>query len=103
MAQQLPSDDRRQHPRYKFVKPMQVIVAKRPVKGFTCDLGEGGMSFIVDTILSNGAVTVEVPEVNFTVEGRVIGNQPTAEAGLHRHQMQFKDPLLTATLEELLT
>lgn len=103
MSSPLPSDERRSHPRYKFVKPIQVIVARRAVKGFSVDIGQGGASFIVDTMLAPGMVTLEIPDVQLTLEGRILGYQPTAEAGLYRHMMQFKNLLLTAVLEEILT
>jgi len=103
MPQSLPHDNRRSHERYKFVKPMQVTVAKRTVKGFTVDIGEGGISFIVDTMMNKGSVTIEIPDVNLTLEGQILGYQPTAEAGLYRHHMQFKSPLGTVILEQILT
>lgn len=103
MPSPLPNDDRRNHPRYKFVKPMVITVAKRTVKGFTVDIGEGGASFIIDAMLAPGTVTLEIPEVQLKFEGRILSHQPTANAGLYRHQMQFKDLVLTAVLEEILT
>ncbi len=103
MAEILPHDERRGQPRYKFVKPMQVVVAKRAVKGFTVDIGEGGISFIVDTMMNKGNVTIEIPDVQLTLEGQILGHQPTSDAGLYRHHMQFKTPLGTAVLEQILT
>ncbi|HNA80483.1 MAG TPA: PilZ domain-containing protein [Turneriella sp.] len=104
IAQQasLPPDERRAHPRYKYVKPMRVIVARRPIEGFTCDIGQGGLSFIVDSVLAPGLVTVELPGAKLSFEGRVTGNQ-AAEAGFFRHHMQFKDLVGTAVLEQLLS
>ena len=95
-------DDKRAHPRYKYVKPLQVVVAKRTVNGVTCDIGQGGISFIIDTILVPGNVTAIIPGVNLTLEGRILAHQPTEKAGLFRHQMQFKETLLNAVLEEIL-
>ena len=103
MSQALPHDNRRSHERFKFIKPMRVLVAKRTVKGFTVDIGEGGGSFIVDTMLHKGSVTVEIPDVQLTLEGQILGYQPTSDAGLYRHHMQFKTPLRTAVLEQILT
>lgn len=103
MPQSLPHDNRRSHERYKFVKPMQAIVAKRVIRGFTVDIGEGGISFIVDTMMNKGIVTIEIPDVNLTLEGQILGYQPAAEAGLYRHHMQFKMPLTTIVLEQILT
>jgi|GEM_PF-1771975 len=95
-------DDKRAHPRYKFVKPLEIIVAKRTIKGMTCDIGQGGISFIVDAMLAPGTVTATIPDAELTLEGRILAHQPTDKAGLFRHQMQFKDILLTAVLEEIL-
>lgn len=103
MSQPLPHDNRRSHERYKFVKPMQATVAKRIVRGFTVDIGEGGVSFIVDTMMNKGNVTIEIPDVQLALEGQILGYQPTADAGLYRHHLQFKKPLGTAVLEQILT
>ena len=94
--------ERRIHPRYKYITPMQVTVAKKLFKGYTYDIGQGGVSFIIDTVIHPGAVKIELPEANLTLEGRIITNQPTDTAGLYRHQMQFKELLLNMVLEELL-
>jgi len=96
-------DDRRSHPRYKFVKAVEVHAAKRVIKGFAVDIGQGGISFIIDSILAPGNVIVEIPEVQLTLEGKILNHQPTSNAGLYRHQMQFKEMLLNAVLEEILT
>lgn len=96
-------DDKRAHPRYKYVKAVEITVAKRVVKGFTCDIGQGGISFIVDAALAPGNVTAMIPDANLTLEGRILAYQPTDKANLFRHQMQFKDMLLTAVLEEILS
>lgn len=82
---------------------MQVAIARRVVKGFTVDIGQGGASFIIDSMLAPGNINLEIPDVQLTIEGRVLGYQPTADAGLYRHQMQFKNLLLTAVLEEILS
>ena len=95
-------DDKRAHPRYKYVKSLQIIVAKRTVNGVTCDIGQGGISFIIDAMLVPGNVTAIIPDANLTLEGRILAYQPTDKTGLFRHQMQFKDMLLTAVLEEIL-
>ena len=95
-------DDKRAHPRYKYVKPLQVVVAKRTVNGVTCDIGQGGISFIIDAMLVPGNVTAIIPGANRTLEGRILAHQPTEKAGLFRHQMQFKETLLNAVLEEIL-
>jgi hypothetical protein len=94
-------DERRAHPRYKYIKPMQVTVARRILKGYTFDLGQGGLSFILDTIINPSTITIEIPDDNLVVEGKIIRNQPTEKPGLYRHQMQFKDQLPTAVLEEI--
>lgn len=96
-------DERRAHPRYQYVKPIQVFVAKRALKGFTADIGEGGISFILDTIVVPGMVTVEIPDASLVLEGRIVGHVPAAHAGLYRHLMQFKENLRTVILEELLS
>lgn len=96
-------DDKRAHPRYKYVKPLEIIVAKRTIKGVTCDIGQGGISFIIDTMLVAGSVTAIIPDADLTLEGRLLAHQPTDKAGLYRHQMQFKEILLTAVLEEILS
>ena len=67
------------------------------------DIGEGGISFIVDTMMNKGNVTIEIPDVQLTLEGQILGHQPTSDAGLYRHHMQFKAPLGTAVLEQILT
>ena len=51
---------------------------------FTVDIGEGGVSFIVDTMLHKGSVTVEIPDVQLTLEGQILGYQPTSDAGLYQ-------------------
>lgn len=98
----LQHDNRREHNRYKYVKPMQLTVAKRTLKGFMADIGQGGASFIVDTMVAPGNVKVELPEADLVLEGRILSHQPAAHPGLYRHHMQFKSILLTADLENLL-
>ena len=95
-------DNRRAHPRYKYVQPMQTVIARKLVKGFTADIGQGGVSFIVETMISPGIVIIEVPAADLVLEGRVLKYQPAAHPGLYHHHMQFTELLMTSVLERIL-
>jgi len=96
-------DERRAHPRYKCVKPVEITVVRKVVKGFSIDIGEGGISFIFDTMVAPGNVTLALPEIGLVKDCRILNAHPSDRAGFYRHQAQFKSPLLTAQLEQLLT
>jgi hypothetical protein len=44
MPEEVKPDERRSHPRYKCVKPVEVTVVRKTVKGVSIDIGEGGIS-----------------------------------------------------------
>ncbi|HNJ67017.1 MAG TPA: PilZ domain-containing protein [Turneriella sp.] len=95
-------DERRAHPRYKCVKPVEITVVRKTVKGFSIDIGEGGISFILDTMVAPGTVSLALPEIQLVVECRILNAHPADRPGFYRHQAQFKSPLLVAQLEQLL-
>lgn len=102
MPEVLTHDDRRAHPRYKCVRAVEVTVVRRVSKGFSIDIGQGGISFLLDTMVAPGSVQLSIPEIQLSAECRVITAQPSDRAGFYRHQAQFKEPLLTSVLESLL-
>lgn len=95
-------DERRAHPRYKCVKPVEITVVRKIVKGYSIDIGEGGISFILDTMVAPGIVTLTLPETQLVTECRILSVYPADRPGFYRHQAQFKSPLLVAQLEQLL-
>jgi hypothetical protein len=102
MPEEVKPDERRSHPRYKCVKPVEVTVVRKTVKGFSIDIGEGGISFILDTMVAPGTVSLALPEIQLVAECRIVSALPSDRPGFYRHQAQFKSPLLIAQLEQLL-
>ena len=90
--------ERRAYPRFQFVQPMELTVARKTVSGYTYDIGQGGLAFIAETLPGAGPLSVRLSEKGLVFKGKLVGQLSAGKPGLFRYQMQFDEPL---ALEEL--
>ncbi len=98
----LVADHRRRFPRHEFVHPMVLLVGRHRHDGYTYDISQGGISFVLTDTVAAGPCTLELTGLQKSFMGRILEPLPALNGKTPRYRMEFAKPLETYTLKILL-
>lgn len=93
--------ERRRFARHEFVQPMVALIGRHEHDGYTYDISQGGLSFILAAVIEAGPATVELRSLGRRFQGRVLEPLPNRDGKTLRYRLEF-NKLLSADLLKIM-
>lgn len=81
--------DRRRYPRQEFIHPIVVSMGAHSYEGYSYDLSQGGISFVLPEVIVAGPATLDLPTMKKRFQGRVLEPLPVSNGKAMRYRLEF--------------